>query len=245
MAVKVGFHGKMRHALAACTWSCDQVLLACCARNIQLEFSLKMHPGEHSHDGALQPCNSNSTTGVWLKVATHTINQCVLLLQRKVDTFISVAEQGEIAIRSNRLCFALPDPRFCCSAIRGAPSLSATVKFSSKTLGLGSVMVSLRSREYRSAVLSLGLACLLPTKQANGPPCGFRATHKWPLCGSKQHCPADALCTGPELLSLYTTCSQQVIYGHLASQNCADDIASMTDAAQQIYIATNTSQVKG
>ena len=85
-------------------------------------------------------------------------------------TLTSVAEHGDIAIRSNRLCLIFPDPRFCCSAMRGAPSLSATVKFNSKTLGLGSVMVSFLSKEYLSAFLSLGLWCLLPPKQAKGPP---------------------------------------------------------------------------
>lgn len=72
-------------------------------------------------------------------------------------TLISVAEHGEMAIRSKRLCLVLPEPTFCCSAMRAAPSLAATVKLSSKTLGLGSVMVSFLSKEYLSAFLSLGL----------------------------------------------------------------------------------------
>ena len=102
-------------------------------------------------------------------------------------TFISVAEHGQIAMRSSLRWRVLPEPKFCCSAILGAPSLSATVKLSSRTFGLGSVMVSFLSKEYRSAILSLGLGCLLPPKQANMPPDGFIATHRWPLCGSKQH----------------------------------------------------------
>lgn len=110
-------------------------------------------------------------------------------------------------MRSSLRCLVFPEPMFCCSAILGAPSLSATVKLSSRTFGLGSVMVSFLSREYLSAILSLGLGCLLPPKQANMPPEGFIATHRWPLCGSKQHCPELDLCTSPEtLLSLCTIC---------------------------------------
>lgn len=59
MAIQVGFHWEMCHALATCT--SGEKLLVDHIGNVQFKLPLKMHSCKHPHDSTLQACKYSVT----------------------------------------------------------------------------------------------------------------------------------------------------------------------------------------